>query len=139
MCDYSLQAVKNRAATVGEKLVTTQFPNASTKGFSGVNDPETAVCVLPGTEIAFDETIKTGTGYWMTIGDVKNTGQFVGIFRQLHKDCATQHHDALELPGGETVMLHNLVTGQKATVLQLPATPKTEQEVLDQTRLEVVG
>jgi hypothetical protein len=31
------------------------------------------------------------------------------------------HHDALEFPGGQIVMVTRLLPGQKATVLQLPA------------------
>ena len=31
------------------------------------------------------------------------------------------HHDALEFPGGQIVMVTRLMPGQRATVLQLPA------------------
>ena len=58
-------------------------------------------------------------------------------FRQLHKDEKLRHHDALEFPDGQTVMLHDLEPGQTATVLQLPAAPKTEAEAEEQRRLEV--
>jgi hypothetical protein len=34
------------------------------------------------------------------------------------------HHDALEFPDGETVLLTRLCEGQHATVLQLPASPR---------------
>jgi hypothetical protein len=34
------------------------------------------------------------------------------------------HHDALEFPDGETVLLTRLCEGQHATVLQLPASPQ---------------
>ena len=54
MCDYSLMHVASRPATVGDKLVSTKFSNTITRGFSAVDDPNTAVCLLPGTEIAFD-------------------------------------------------------------------------------------
>jgi hypothetical protein len=36
------------------------------------------------------------------------------------------HHDALEFPDGEIVLLTHLSEGQQATVLQLPADPKTD-------------
>ena len=130
MCDYSLQNVKSRPAAVGDKLHTQNF-GSGTIGFAG-EDPFVAVCVLPGTEIAFDEEIKVG--YAAT-----GTGYSVAIFRQFHKELANSHHDALELPNGGDVMLTSLTEGQLATVLQLPAAPKTEQEAKDQQRLEVVG
>jgi hypothetical protein len=40
------------------------------------------------------------------------------------------HHDALEFPDGQVVLLTRLCVGQRATVLQLPAAvrPKTSEE-----------
>ena len=38
------------------------------------------------------------------------------------------HHDALEFPDGTFVLLTDLHEGQQATVLQLPAQPKTLAE-----------
>ena len=55
MCDYSLHGVSSRPAKVGDKLVTTQFWNTSTRGFSAADEPRVAVCLLPGTEVAFAE------------------------------------------------------------------------------------
>ena len=52
MCDYSLQGVASRPAAVGDKLVTRNF-GTGTRGFSAPEDRNTAVCLLPGTEIAF--------------------------------------------------------------------------------------
>ena len=34
------------------------------------------------------------------------------------------HHDALEFPDGKFVLLTHLCKGQRATVLQLPASPR---------------
>ena len=61
------------------------------------------------------------------------------IFRQVNKDTKHAHHDVLELPDGEQILLTALAEGQHAVILQLPAAPKTEQEVKDQTRAEFVG
>ncbi len=130
MCDYSLQSVATRSAKVGDKLVTTNF-SSGTRGFAPVGDPMTAVCCLPGTEIAFDEEIKTTEGNIIT--------DKVAIFRQLNKEQPFQHHDALELPNGTSLLLTYMKEGQTATVLQLPAAPRNEQEAKDQQRLEVVG
>ena len=38
------------------------------------------------------------------------------------------HHDALEFPDGHVVLLTRLCVGQRATVLQLPAAPRTQGE-----------
>jgi hypothetical protein len=38
------------------------------------------------------------------------------------------HHDALEFPGGQIVMITRLMPGQRATVLQLPATAIHEHD-----------
>ncbi len=54
MCDYSLHAVATRPAKVGETLITTTFRGTSTRGFASESDPAVAVCLLPGTELAFE-------------------------------------------------------------------------------------
>ena len=38
------------------------------------------------------------------------------------------HHDALEFPDGQIVLLTFLKEGQQATVLQLPAAPKEQEK-----------
>ena len=43
------------------------------------------------------------------------------IFRQINQDREMVHHDALEFPDGQIVLLTFLSEGQQATVLQLPA------------------
>jgi hypothetical protein len=129
MCDYSLQQVQSRAAKVGDKLITRNF-GTGTRGFCSPDDPATAVCVLPGTELAFQRPIEANMPT-----DIHRTA----IFRQVNKTVPHTHHDALELPGGQMVMLTNLVEGQIATVLQLPAQPKTEEEIREQTRVAFVG
>ena len=57
MCDYSLHHVKSRPANIGEKLITRNF-NTGTRGFASPDDRTTAVCILPGTELAFSEDVK---------------------------------------------------------------------------------
>ena len=58
MCDYSLHAVATRPAQVGETLVTTTFRGTSTRGFASESDLSVAVCMLPGTELAFAEDVR---------------------------------------------------------------------------------
>ena len=135
MCDYSLQNVKSRAAQVGDKLTTRNF-GTGTRGFSAPEDSTTAVCVLPGTELAFANDIAVvgpGTPGPRTI--THNTA----IFRQIDKDQPSRHHDALEFPDGEAVLLTRLAEGQHATVLQLPAQPQTAADAEAQQRVAYVG
>src|SRR5262245_47202513 len=63
MCDYSLHHVASRPARVGDKLVTTQFNNSITRGFAAVGEPNVAVCLLPGTEVAFEKEIEFERGF----------------------------------------------------------------------------
>jgi hypothetical protein len=69
----------------------------------------------------------------------KVTNYRTAIFRQVNKDYRTTHHDALEFPNGQIVLLTHLNEGQQATVLQLPAAPKTTVEVEAQRRAAFVG
>jgi endonuclease/exonuclease/phosphatase (EEP) superfamily protein YafD len=64
----------------------------------------------------------------------KTIAHKTAIFRQVNKVRLTAHHDVLEFPDGQIVLLTVLVEGQRATVLQLPAEPKTESEAEAQER-----
>jgi hypothetical protein len=120
MCDYSLQNVKTRPARVGDKLVTHRF-NYATSGFSAPEDIHVAVCVLPGTELSFSNEVKRSpVSLWPWGKNVIH--HKTAIFRQVNLDCPHAHHDALEFPDGEMVLLTYLMERQEATVLQLPAT-----------------
>jgi hypothetical protein len=139
MCDYSLHHVKSRPAKVGDKLRTVNF-NTGTRGFASPDDPTTAVCVLPGTELAFAEEVKCGFAPFSLLSwRVKTIESRTAIFRQVNNDVPRMHHDALEFPDGQTVLLTELVEGQEATVLQLPAKPKTPAEEAAQKRVTYVG
>jgi hypothetical protein len=120
MCDYSLHHVATRPAQIEDKLVTTRFNNSITRGFAAVREPNVAVCLLPGTEIAFDNAVECER--FGGILPSKKIGQRLARFRQIDKDIPTIHHDALEFPDGQVVLLTRLCEGQHATVLQLPAT-----------------
>jgi len=139
MCDFSLQHAKSRPAVVADKLVSHNF-GRGTIGFKSVDDPvgdATAVCILPGTELGFDKAIKLR---WSYNEGTRFEGQFTtAIFRQRDKDKTNVHHDVLEMPDGQQVLLTHLEEGQNATVLQLPAAPKTEKEADEQKRAEYVG
>jgi len=61
------------------------------------------------------------------------------IFRQINREQPHMHHDALELPDGQTLLLTFLCEGQEATVLQLPAKPVNAAEERAQTRVAYAG
>jgi hypothetical protein len=137
MCDYSLQNVRSRPAKVGDKLTTHDF-GTGTRGFAAPEDCKMAVCVLPGTELAFADDVAclpTGLFRW----SAKIANHRTAIFRQINKDKMVAHHDALEFPDGRTVLLTLLCEGQAATVLQLPAQPATAAEADAQKRVAHVG
>jgi hypothetical protein len=128
MCDYSLHYVANRPAKVGDKLVTTRFRESITRGFAAVDEPNVAVCLLPGTEIAFDQDVDCDRGFGLR--PLRTIEAKVARFRQINADRPHTHHDALEFPDGEVVLLTELWEGQHATVLQLPASPtRSEAQV----------
>jgi hypothetical protein len=138
MCDYSLQNVKSRPAKVGEKLRTQLF-NLGTRGFASPENVNTAVCVLPGTELAFTTPVRCyGRGRLLGWKSevLKHT---TAIFRQVNKENPRTHHDALEFPDGQIVLLTDLFEQQEATVLQLPAQPATAAEAKAQERVAHVG
>ncbi len=137
MCDYSLRNVKSRPAQVGDQLTTRDF-GTGTRGFSALEDPSVAVCVLPGTELSFtrDVTCLPTSLLWWRDKVLKHK---TAIFRQINRQKAAAHHDALEFPDGETVLLTFLCEGQQATVLQLPAKPRTAAETEAQHRAAYVG
>ena len=122
MCDYSLHNVASRPARIEDKLVTTKFSNSITRGFAAVGEPHVAVCLLPGTEIAFDQHVECEPLFGVGILPNKQIGQRLARFRQINMHNAVTHHDAVEFPDGQIVLLTRLCEGQRATVLQLPAT-----------------
>jgi hypothetical protein len=123
MCDYSLDFVASRPAKVGDKLVTTKFQNSMTRGFAAIGEPNVAVCLLPGTEVAFENEVKYERILFPSMRHGR-LGETVAQFRQINVGRPMVHHDALEFPDGETVLLTRLCEGQRATVLQLPASPR---------------
>jgi hypothetical protein len=137
MCDYSLHFVAARPANIGDKLAVTEFAKSTTRGFAGVGEPDVAVCLRPGTELAFERNVE----YHRALGVLgkAQVNHKVARFRQVDMNNPHVHHDALEFPGGQIVLVTRLVAGQTATVLQLPAEPKTAAEFANQPRTVWVG
>jgi hypothetical protein len=120
MCDFSLHAVRSRPAKVGDKLTTRMF-NLGTSGFCAPEDKGMAVCLLAGTEVSFADEVRRAPRFpWSE----RVIGYKTAIFRQINLHNRATHHDALEFPNGEVVLLTLLEEGQQATVLQLPASPE---------------
>ena len=117
MCDYSLH-VSSRPAKVSDRLVSTRF-NCFSGGFAAVGEPGIAVCLAPGTEIAFEHDVRCDFFAIFT----RKVPEKVARFRQVNLNWPYTHHDALEFPSGRIVLVTSLKPGQRATVLQLPASP----------------
>ena len=135
MCDYSLEHLASRPAKVGDKLVTTKFSRSLTGGFCAIGEPKVAVCLQPGTELAFEREIEAPSGFWLR---PRKLGAKLARFRRVNEACRTMHHDALELPSGQVVLLTSLCEAQHATVIQLPATER-QQQPAQETRKSIVA
>jgi hypothetical protein len=116
MCDYSLHALATRPAKVGETLITTTFRGTATRGFASENDLTVAVCMLPGTELAFAGDVRYDNRWIWT----RSISFRVGKFGVVDPHIPHRHHDAIEFPDGKSVLVTQLCEGQRATVLQLP-------------------
>jgi hypothetical protein len=96
-----------------------------------VEEPAVAVCVLAGTELAFENEVEWDRPFAMFRRNPR-LGKVVR-FRQINPGKPHSHHDAVEFSNGKTVLLTSLREGQKATVLQLP----TSSQVGRQTETQV--
>ena len=132
MCDYSLHDVKSRPAKLKDRLVSTTFSNAITRGFAALGEPNIAVCLLPGTEVAFESNVECARAWGLL--PYRRLASRVARFRQINTVKPSRHHDALEFPDGQVVLVHDLREGQRATVLQLPVTPQPARGEVERTK-----
>src|ERR1700733_9237736 len=110
MCDYSLHNVVSRPGEVGNQLVTTRFADTVTRGFAESGEREVAVCLLPGTEIGFenegefrDPTARLFSGFENEPDHRSSFAQlFSGLrfapgkvarFRRVNAEDRHKHHD----------------------------------------------
>src|SRR2546423_14916052 len=117
MCDFSLHNVKLRPAKVGDKLTTHNF-NAGTCGFAAPEDSTTAVCILPGTELAFSAEVICASfrlSGWRTISSR------TAVFLQNYKDVPPGDNHALEISECAFCFLTVLAEGEQAMVVPPPA------------------
>src|SRR6476661_7043854 len=117
MCDYSLHDVASRPAKVGDKLVSTQFPNAITRGFADPAEPRVAVCLMPGTEVAFEKEVECDASFRFL--PTRKSTHIVARVQSVNVHVTTAAHDALELRAGRMVLLAERCEGQSAKLLQL--------------------
>jgi hypothetical protein len=122
---------------VGDRLTLTRFANALTRGFASVDDVNVAVCLLPGTELAFEHDVE----YQNFLGALppRKLEQRVARFRKINEHEPKSHHDALEFANGHVVLVNRLCEGQRSTVLQLPAIPRSARELKKQTNGSVTA
>jgi hypothetical protein len=118
MCDYSLHNVASRPAVVADRLISSRFAGTDTRGFCASAEPTVAVCLRPGTELAFDAEVKRRRLFGLLSA---STGQRLARFRQINLNEPNTHHDALEFPDGKVVLVHDLTAGQTLVVLQMPS------------------
>ena len=91
--------------------------------------------MLSGTELAFENEVK----YKGSFLSSRTVTQKVARFRKVNTDQPHLHHDALEFPGGQIVLLTRLCEGQHATVLQLPAFPRARSQAEENTQGSLVA
>jgi hypothetical protein len=107
----------------------TKIARSSARGFAAVGErgpklvihdspPKVAVCLLPGTELAFDDEVRYDHAF--SLFGKARVNHKVARFRQIDLDDPRVQHDALEFPDGQVLKVTHLVAGQTATVLQLP-------------------
>jgi hypothetical protein len=129
MCDYSLHAIASRPARVGEALVSTHFRGSATLGFASPVEKGVAVCLLPGTELAFETNVRYRAGWFKT----RIVNFNVAKFCKIAPEVRCQHHDALAFPDGSTVLVNSLVQrqrsvhfGSRVTQSRLPFFPQQQ-------------
>jgi len=138
MCDYSLQNVSLAAR---QKLAT-DSPRATSApvraAFARRRRPAwpSAFCRERNCPSPARSPAKQpGLFPWRT----RLINHKTAIFRQINMHKLAAHHDALEFPDGRILLLTLLSEGQQATVLQLPAQPKTAIEAAAQERVAYTG
>jgi len=121
MLDYRPSQCEVRCCEVGDKLTARGNFGTGTAGICRPEDATTAVCVR-GNELAF-----TGRSHARRriprLGRDRMTYQ-TAIFRQVNKDQIRGCIRRARISGWADRPLTELVEGQEATVMQLPAQPR---------------
>jgi hypothetical protein len=133
MCDYSLHNVASRPAKVGDKLVSTKFSNSFTRGFAAVGEPNVAVCLLPGTEVAFEKEVEYVN--ILSLLPNRKLGQKLARFRHINKDQPNAHRDALEFPDGHVLLLTGYVKASTRLCCSCRSLPAASTKRTNRTAL----
>lgn len=138
MCDYSVMAERTREAKVGDRLITSKFGLLGHTGFRELyGDRHTAVCLRPGTELAFDDPVPNP--HHESNERLPKFLSTTAKFTQINKGKTHTMHDVIEFNDNQSMWLGYVPTGQIATILQLPAKPKTVKEAAAQKRAAYAG
>ena len=86
MCDYSLLHVANAASQGRRQAGDDAFQQFDHARLRGGREPDVAVCLLPGTEIAFDENVECEPSFGIGMLPNKKIGQRLARFRQVNLD-----------------------------------------------------
>src|SRR5439155_11120274 len=97
-CGESVGVTRSSDAGLPSRcLASSRIEFSAHTGFAAPEDSTTAVCILPGTELAFSAEVICASfrlSGWRTISSR------TAVFRQIDKDVPQVHHDALEFPDG---------------------------------------
>jgi hypothetical protein len=107
-------------AKVGETLITTTFPGTPTRGFASESDPAIAVCMLPGTELAFDQEVKYDSGWVWT----KTINIRVGKFGGMNRNVQHSDHDAIKFPDRNQCAVNSSQRGPASDGASIGCTPE---------------
>ncbi len=119
MCGYSLENLVSRECVIGETLVTVKFATSMSTGLCSSSDRAVAVCLAPGTELAFDKPIEFD-GFWGLGLHSRHYGVKTARFVSLALNRGGPYRDGLELENGGIVLLNELALGHTVKVIQLP-------------------
>jgi hypothetical protein len=87
---------------------------------------------MPGTEVSFADEVRRAPRFpWS-----QRVICYKTVSSEINLHNRATHHDALEFPNGEVVLLTLLEEGQQATVLQLPAAPREQEKQAVSRELE---
>jgi hypothetical protein len=114
--------------------MTAAFVNSGTRGFAAAGEPQVAVCLRPGTELAFEREVQFDHCFTRLLPSLRfgSVTERLARVRHVNEDRQHTHHDALEFSNGRIVLITRLSEGQRATVLQLPTSPRADNEANDQ-------
>lgn len=129
MCDFSLEHFASRDAKVGDALITRALGEHDTIGFTAPDDPDVAVCLLPGTRLVVtDAPDALRSDYSLSVGDSATFAQ-----RTLPEGTVS-YRDGLVFDHhieGEPILLQNLLAGLAVTVEMIPGAALTEAPAVE--------